>query len=152
MAVLLRSNNGHMTPESRLLHLPQSSRYAVTAARYLASAPPGDYHMVAKIAKIEGLSESYLAKILQRLAQEGLLDSRRGAKGGYRLSRPANEITLADIVGASHRIEPAPMPCMIEARGCDNGAPCAMHKLVASTESFVWRQLAETTLAPENRR
>lgn len=129
------------------MHLPQSSRYAVSAARYLAALPPGEYHMVGKIAERTGLSSSYLAKILQRLAQEGVLDSRRGVKGGYRLSRPAVEITLADIVAASHRIEPVPMPCMIEARGCDNGAPCEMHKFVASTEAFVWRRLAEITLA-----
>jgi Rrf2 family protein len=136
-----------MTPDSRLLHLPQSARYAVSAARYLAALPPGEYHMVWKIAQRTGLSSSYLAKILQRLTQEGVLKSRRGAKGGYRLRRPTTEITLADIVAASHRIEPVSMPCMIEARGCDNAGPCAMHKFVANTEAFVWRQLAEITLA-----
>ncbi len=76
-----------------------------------------------------------------------MLDSRRGARGGYRLSRPAGEITLADIVAASHRMQACLMPCMIEARYCDEGLPCAMHKLVASTETFVWRRLAEITLA-----
>jgi len=140
-----------MNPDSRLLHLPLSSRYAVSAALYLASLPSHEYYMVGKIAKRTGLSTSYLAKILQRLAKKGVLDSRRGAKGGYRLSRPAVEISLSEIVAASHRLEPSPMPCMIEARDCDGGKPCAMHKFVASTEETMWRRLAGTTLENLNK-
>lgn len=136
-----------MNPDSRLLHLPQSSRYAVSAALYLASAPAGAYHMVGKIAARIGLSPSYLAKILQRLAQNGILDSRRGAKGGYRLSRPAAELTLSEIVGASHSIDKSETPCMIEAKPCDCDKPCAMHDFVATAEDLLWRRLDGTTLA-----
>lgn len=136
-----------MNPDSRLLHLPQSSRYAVSAALYLASMPAGDYHMVGKIAARIGLSPSYLAKILQRLAQNGILDSRRGAKGGYRLSRPAAELTLSEIVGASHRMGKDETPCMIEAKACDCDSPCSMHDFVASAEDLLWRRLGGTTLA-----
>lgn len=136
-----------MNPDSRLLHLPQSSRYAVTAAVYLASRPDDGYHMVGKIARLNDLSPSYLSKVLQRLAQHRLLDSRRGAKGGYRLSRPAAEITLSDVVAASRRAETDPMPCMIEARDCDCATPCAMHDFVAQTEEAMLRRLSRTTLA-----
>lgn len=136
-----------MNPDSRLLHLPQSSRYAVTASVYLASRPDGDYHMVGEIARLNSLSPSYLSKILQRLATRGILDSRRGAKGGYRLRRPAAEISLSDIVSAAKRAEGDPMPCMIEARDCDCVTPCAMHDFVAETEEAMWRRLHKTTLA-----
>lgn len=136
-----------MNPDSRLLHLPQSSRYAITAMFYLASRPDGDYHMVGKIARINDLSPSYLSKILQRLAQHKILDSRRGAKGGYRLSRPAETITLSEIVAASRRADIDPMPCMIEARDCDCATPCAMHDFVAETEEAMLRRLNRTTLA-----
>ena len=135
-----------MNPDSRLLHLPQSSRYAITAALYLAAIRDTAYHMVGEIAGQTALSPSYLSKILQRLANKGLLDSRRGAKGGYRLNRPAAGLSLADIVAGSHRADKAPMPCMVEARNCDCAHPCAMHKFVADTEETMWRRLRATTL------
>lgn len=147
MANSLHLYSGHMNPDSRLLHLPQSSRYAVTAMFYLASRTDDGFHMVGKIARENDLSPSYLSKILQRLAQQRMLDSRRGAKGGYRLSRPAGEITLYDIVAASRRAENDPMPCMIEARDCDCATPCAMHDFVAQTEEAMLRRLSRTTLA-----
>jgi Rrf2 family iron-sulfur cluster assembly transcriptional regulator len=135
-----------MNPESRLLHLPQSSRYAISAMLCLASLPTGEYHMVGGIAKRTKLSPSYLSKILQRLAQSGILDSRRGAKGGYRLSRPAGEVSLARIVAASHRMGTGAMPCMIEAKDCDCANPCSMHEFVAGAEEIMWQRLNKTTL------
>ena len=113
----------------------------------LASLPAEGYHMVGGIAKRTNLSPSYLSKILQRLAHKGILYSRRGAKGGYRLSRPAASVSLSEIVAASHRMETGAVPCMIEAKdcGCDN--PCSMHEFVASTEEIMWQQLNKTMLA-----
>lgn len=139
--------NGQVNPDSRLLYLPQSSRYAISAALYLASMPAGKYHMVGEISLKTDLSPSYLSKILQRLSRIGVLDSRRGAKGGYRLRCPAGEITLSKIVAASQRLGKRPMPCMIEAKDCDSAKPCAMHQFVARTEGALWRQLDAITLA-----
>lgn len=147
MVNTLQGNNGQMNPDSRLLHLPQSSRYAVTAAVYLASRTDDGFHMVGNIARLNGLSPSYLSKILQRLANHDILDSRRGAKGGYRLKRPAAEITLSDVVSASRRADTDPMPCMVEARECDCSSPCAMHDLVEKTEEAMLKRLNKTTLA-----
>lgn len=147
MAESLLHDNGQMNPDSRLLYLPQSSRYAVSAALYLATLPAGEYHMVGEISRVTDLSPSYLSKILQRLSKIGVLDSRRGAKGGYRLHRPAAEITLSEIVAASQRLEKGAMPCMIEAKDCDSAKPCAMHQYVARTESSLWRKLDGITLA-----
>lgn len=147
MANSLQGYNGHMNPDSRLLHLPQSSRYAVTASAYLANCTDGAFHMVGEIARLNALSPSYLSKILQRLAHHDILDSRRGAKGGYRLRRPAAQITLSEVVAASRRVETDPMPCMIEARDCDCASPCAMHDFVARTEEAMLRRLNKTTLA-----
>jgi Rrf2 family nitric oxide-sensitive transcriptional repressor len=147
MAGALRANYGHMSSDSRLLRLPPSSRYAVTAALCLAELPAGAYHMVAEIAERTGLSASYLSKILQRLARRGVLDSRRGANGGYRLSRPAGGVSLSEIVAASHSEGAAPRPCLIEARGCDCSRPCSMHRFVARAEGALRRRLDRTTLA-----
>src|SRR4051812_50043031 len=52
------------------------------------------------IAEAEGLPLAYLEHLVQRLRRQGLVESRRGAHGGYKLSRPAKEITMAGIVSA----------------------------------------------------
>jgi Rrf2 family iron-sulfur cluster assembly transcriptional regulator len=129
------------------MNLPPASRYAVSAALCLASLPDGAYHMVSEVAGRTGLAPSYLAKILQRLAQNGLLDSRRGLNGGYRLSRPASEVTLSQIVAASRPAESRRTPCMIEARDCSCARPCSMHRIVALAETSLWISLQGITLA-----
>ena len=53
------------------------------------------------IADRQGLSKKYLEQVVAPLASAGLLDVTRGNQGGYRLSRDASAITLADIVAAS---------------------------------------------------
>ncbi len=55
---------------------------------------------------------NYLAKVLQQLSSAGLVDGRRGVGGGYRLSRPATEINLLDVINAVvtlKRIETCPL-------------------------------------------
>ena len=58
---------------------------------------------VADIAEAAGVPAPFLSKVLGRLADRGLLRSRRGRRGGFVLGRPASEITLADIALALDR-------------------------------------------------
>jgi len=55
---------------------------------------------VSEIAEIEGLSVQYAGKLTRILAKAGLLESVRGCKGGYRLARPAQKISISEIVVA----------------------------------------------------
>lgn len=135
-----------MRKAARLLRLPPSSRYALSAALCLATLPQDAYHLADEISGLTGLSAGYLSKILQRLARRGLLDSRRGANGGYRLGRPAEEITAAEVVAASGPDETGAAPCMLEARSCDCSAPCALHRFAARAEGATRRRLDRTTL------
>ncbi len=50
------------------------------------------------IARTEGLSVEYVAKLMQKLRLGGLVTSTRGARGGYRLTRPANEISVWEAI------------------------------------------------------
>jgi Rrf2 family protein len=55
---------------------------------------------VSEIAEIEGLSIQYAGKLTRILARAGLLESVRGRKGGYRLSRPSHEVSVSEILTA----------------------------------------------------
>ncbi len=72
--------------------------WAVHCATLLAALPEGVCLPAARLAEFHGVPGPYLAKSLQALACAGLLESRGGRKGGYRLSRPADQITLLDVV------------------------------------------------------
>lgn len=58
----------------------------------------GEMLTIQEIARAEGLSADYAAKLLRELRRGGLVSSTRGASGGYRLARPANQITAWDAV------------------------------------------------------
>jgi Rrf2 family protein len=74
----------------------ESTRLALLAAVELARAG-GERVSAADVARRHGASPDHVAKVLQRLARAGLARAARGAGGGYRLARPAKDITLHDI-------------------------------------------------------
>jgi len=73
--------------------------YALRACLELAASPPGPVKGE-RIATAQAIPLRFLENILMQLRHAGLVDSRRGAEGGYRLARPATEVTLADVIRA----------------------------------------------------
>ena len=74
--------------------------YALRAAVELAAAPEGAQVKGEKLATTQSIPLRFLENILLQLRHAGIVESRRGADGGYRLARPAAEITLADVIRA----------------------------------------------------
>jgi Rrf2 family protein len=74
--------------------------YALRAALELAAAPDEKPVKGERIATAQAIPLRFLENILMQLRHAGLVESRRGADGGYRLARPAGEVTLADVIRA----------------------------------------------------
>jgi len=74
--------------------------YALRAALELAAAPDEKPVKGERIATAQAIPLRFLENILMQLRHAGLVESRRGAEGGYRLARPASEVTLADVIRA----------------------------------------------------
>jgi Rrf2 family protein len=74
--------------------------YAVRAGIELAAAQPGPPMKAEAISKAQGIPVKFLLNILSELKHAKLVQSHRGAEGGYALARPAAEITLADVIRA----------------------------------------------------
>lgn len=72
--------------------------YAVRAAVELAAA--GRIVTSEQIAQAQGIPANFLENILRDLRRAGIVDSRRGQSGGYSLARPAEEISVADVIRA----------------------------------------------------
>ena len=74
--------------------------YGIEGVLYLARCGPDEPALIRDISRATAIPENFLSKIFQRLATKGLLRSRRGFRGGFRLARPARRITLREIVEA----------------------------------------------------
>jgi Rrf2 family protein len=74
--------------------------YALRAALELAAAADEKPVKGERIATAQAIPLRFLENILMQLRHAGLVESRRGAEGGYRLARPAAEVTLADVIRA----------------------------------------------------
>jgi Rrf2 family protein len=81
--------------------LNKSTRYALHAALELASRGASEEPVtVASIAGRHAIPAAVLAKVLQQLVRSGIAVGTRGAHGGYRLARPASQVTLAEVIEA----------------------------------------------------
>jgi Rrf2 family protein len=74
--------------------------YAVRAAVELAAVGTGQPVKAEDIADAQSIPLNFLENILAELRRAGIVESRRGAAGGYLLARPAEEISLADVIRA----------------------------------------------------
>jgi Rrf2 family protein len=74
--------------------------YAVRAAVELAASENGVWVKTETVADRQGIPLPFLLNILAELRTAGLVQSRRGAEGGYRLALPADEIAVADVIRA----------------------------------------------------
>jgi len=82
------------------MKLPESTEWVLHAAASLAQLDQGVTASAAQLAEHYGVPVAYLAKQLQALVRAGVLSGTTGPRGGFRLARPAGQITLLQIVEA----------------------------------------------------
>ena len=99
-------------------------RVMVALAQRAAQSPDGEEPVVplAEIAERDGLPLAYLEHLVARLRKAGLVDSRRGSRGGYMLARAPHEITMAEVVEALEG-SIAPIECI--SQGPDGSIVCS---------------------------
>lgn len=82
-----------------MISVTAKSRYAVVGMAELARSS-GDPVPIAVVAERRGMPVQFLEQLFSTLRRAGLLTSQRGVKGGYRLARPADQITVLEVVQA----------------------------------------------------
>jgi Rrf2 family protein len=80
------------------MRMSAKAEYAVRAMTHLASVAPGDLVKTDDLARAQGIPAQFLVDILSDLRADRLVRSHRGRDGGYALARPADQISVADVL------------------------------------------------------
>ena len=129
------------------MKLGRQSAYAIDGLLVLATKRFGTVMLLRDIARSRNVPESFLAKIFQKLTQDGLVVSSRGAIRGYALARKPKDIKTKDIFLA---VEGADLfdRCIFWSDRCSDVNPCPMHHRWKKVRAKVIDDLMEqTTLA-----
>jgi Rrf2 family protein len=126
------------------MRISRASTYAIGALLQLVDAPAGVPVPCSRLAKTGEMPERFLLQVLRGLVNSGLLSSTRGIDGGYALARPAEEISLLQILEATDgplSSDLPPLECI--PRTAQVYLQEALRRITADT----CRQLAEVSLA-----
>lgn len=127
--------------------LSASAAHALRAVAWLAANREGQVVLGRDLARQVGLPPPYLAKVLATLARTGVLAASRGAKGGYRLSRPSRQIRLMEIVEPFEGKRARPGCLLHPDQPCREDSACSAHAAWSQVKSTYQGFLERTTLA-----
>jgi Rrf2 family protein len=131
--------------------ISKKTKYALRALAYLAQQPDDRHILIADLANAEKIPKKFLEFILLSLRKGGLLTSRIGKGGGYRLAHAPSEITIGRIVtileGGFSLVH-----CLSEngSKQCEEGndpSCCGIHLVMADVKQSISSVLEKTTLA-----
>ena len=121
--------------------MTRASEYALLSLILLAKADkPMDTDTLSKELDI---SKSFLAKILQSMARQGILNSFKGVNGGFSLAKEAKEITVQQVLNAAEGKTPAVFDCSTSINGCpsNKASTCAiwsfLNRLQGKIDNFL---------------
>jgi Rrf2 family protein len=128
-----------------MLRLSKKADYALMAMKHLAMRPDAASASAREIAEQYDIPIELMAKVLQRLARRGLLTSHQGTRGGYRLSRPSQAISVADIIQAIDG--PVTVTaCSSEDENCGQFAKCSVRDPLWRIKDRILSALATCSL------
>ena len=117
--------------------LTRASEYALLSLDVIrkSDTPIGAEQLATELS----IPKSFLAKILQSLAKQGILESRKGAHGGFILAREVNEISVNDIIFAAEGKTPAVFDCTSYTSSCPNGTigTCAISPFLMNFQTKI---------------
>jgi len=129
------------------MQISRGVEWAAHAASLLATLPEGMGLRAEALAQYHGVPQAYMAKQMQALSKAGLVHTSRGRQGGYRLAKPAEEITLWDIMAAIEGKSPAFTCTEIRQNGPCGAKPADCRQICGIAAAFRMAESAfRTTL------
>ncbi|HEX7003999.1 MAG TPA: RrF2 family transcriptional regulator [Trueperaceae bacterium] len=123
------------------MRLSATDIYALQALGYLATGPSEKWVASEDVSQATGVARPYLVRILAALTANGIVESKKGVGGGYRLSRAPQEINLRDVMRAIDG-PVAPLSCI----SLKWHQPCVVEE-VCHARNSIWKRLRDAVLA-----
>ena len=119
------------------MKISTKGQYSLKAMVDLALNSENNLQTISQIAERTHISETYLEQLLPKLRNAGLVESIRGAQGGYRLAKPLDQITAGEILRAGEG-DLIPVECAATSadRTCPNEETCVT--------KYVWKRITES--------
>jgi Rrf2 family protein len=124
-----------------------TAEHAIRALIILAKIPDGEFILGRDLSQIAAVPSNYLSKILINLNRHGMLKATRGRGGGYQLNRPADSITLVEVLTTLEGESAIPHCILEQGRVCSDEKPCAAHPDWRKVRLRYISFLEETTIA-----
>ncbi len=120
------------------MKLSTKGRYGLQAVIDLAVHADEDAVALSQIAERQGISMNYLEQLIAKLKKAGIVNGIRGAQGGYMLSRPADEVSVGDILRALEGdLNPVDCAEVNEGEGCCSSSGSCVTK-------YVWKRISDS--------
>ena len=128
------------------LNLTRQADHALRAMVWLVEQPSGTRRKAAEIAQAAVIPRPFASRVLAQLNRSGLLAARAGQDGGYALARPADQITLLDVIEAMEGPVHA-YACLLRDQTCGTGNDCVLHEAWRASQDALRAVLSATSLA-----
>ena len=128
------------------LELTHRGSYAIRAVLTLARAEKGHVVPARRIAKEMDIPVRFLPQVLGDLNRAGIVEARLGRAGGYRLSKPATDISLLDIIEAAEG-DARRQTCVLSGKPCDGRDPCDVHDMFFEAQEAILQRLDGVSVA-----
>ena len=127
--------------------ISQASEYAIRALTLLAQryGDGDEYHLAREVAADLDVPAPFLSKILVTLVGRGVLESRRGRGGGFRLARPPEQVALYEVVDALEHLGRT-RACVLGQEECSDERACPLHDFWKRASADWLARLTSTTL------
>ena len=128
------------------LELTRRGDYAVRAMLSLAAHQGDGWLSVSRISAAMGIPERFLPRVMTDLVRSGLVEGHLGRTGGYRLARPATEISLLEVIEAAEP-DDGQRRCVLRGGPCGKDGLCAVHAVFTDARGALTERLATARLA-----
>jgi Rrf2 family protein len=119
-----------------MMKISTKGQYSLKAMVELAAGSEEELLSISQLAQRTGVTEHYLEQLLPKLRAAGLIESTRGAQGGYRLTRPADRISVGEVLRAGEG-DLIPVDCVLtNDKACDREQACVV--------KYVWKKVMDS--------
>ncbi|MBZ5541389.1 MAG: SUF system Fe-S cluster assembly regulator [Acidobacteriia bacterium] len=129
-----------------MFKLSKKADYALIAVKHLATRREEHACSAGEIAEEYGISGTLMAKVLQRLAREGLVQARHGATGGYQLTRDPAQMSALEVISAID----GPVlitSCVTNHGNCETSLRCSIREPLRRVNESILQVLSTVTIA-----